>query len=71
MDKQTEQEFDRRLKKINDRHGLDLMLCTDFIIGSRKDIYVRVIPTQHILEGDNQYLLNVYICCQSYFNGRW
>lgn len=35
------------------------MLCTDFIIGSRKDIYVRVIPTQHILEGDNQYLLNV------------
>jgi phosphoribosyl 1,2-cyclic phosphodiesterase len=59
MDKQTEQEFDRRLKKINDRHGLDLMLCTDFIIGSRKDIYVRVIPTQHILEGDNQYLLNV------------
>lgn len=62
MDKKTEQEFAGRLINFaeENRHGLDLTLNPDveFSVGSKKDILIKVIPTQHILKDDGRYALN-------------
>lgn len=63
MDKQTEKDFDRRLKNIaeDNRHGLDLTLNPniEFVIGSKKDICIKAIPTQHIIKDDGKFLENI------------
>lgn len=62
MDKKTEQEFLGRLINFTEenRHGLDLVLTPDveFSVGSKKDILIKVIPTQHMLKDDGEYATN-------------
>lgn len=62
MDKKTEKEFSGRLINFaeENRHGLDLRLnpYLEFSVGSKNDIHIKVIPTQHILKDDGSYATN-------------